>query len=62
MRKILVFLIVYFFYSSSYAYQLSENVFVPNSILQTYNSLSKEHKIQDNVTAATWVADHPDEP
>lgn len=24
--------------------------------------LSKEHKIQDNVTAATWVADHPDEP
>ena len=24
--------------------------------------LSKEHKIQDNGTAATWVADHPDEP
>lgn len=24
--------------------------------------LSKEHKIQDNTTAATWVADHPDEP
>ena len=46
MRKILVFLIVYFFYSPSYAYQLSENVFVPNSILQTYNSLSKEHKIK----------------
>ena len=24
--------------------------------------LSKEHKIQDNTLAATWVADHPDEP
>ena len=24
--------------------------------------LSKEHKIQDNTTAATWMADHPDEP
>ena len=32
--------------TNSLSKQLSANVFVPNNILQTYNSLSKEHKIK----------------
>ena len=48
MRKILFILFFYFFYyQTSHANQLSKNVFVPNNILQTYNSLSKEHKIKN---------------